>query len=740
MAKRCILPAIVIAIFMGPKTSSAQDNAFDAWAVFFDAVSTDWRNPGKPSEDAITQLSPEDLRLISAYAHEPFRQPNAAERAAFERLDLVAPLLIEATRSRVYDPGNDFSQGVDLVLPHMWLTRQAAHCMTALARRAAVDGDASSAMEWTTRLTQSSGQIAQDQTMIGSLVGGSIFSTAEQQLGQMIDAGLLDRKLASEYVDRVQWIEAQEDPFGFVPALIMEREIMAMEMERIRQGILSGDDDRFHTLLDLVYDQGEGLPPMDVEELERQATVMDEMFADMVDAAGDPDRARGLATIEAIQAGVLDAETPTLMSMLIPDASSFLETRTRLETMLSDRMRIMQAVATGRLDIESIRNGATLWDRLGSWFERLPSTVQVAGLDILGVPIGDLSVDESDEAPDPPQGEGATDDLGNSMATWIAAVEPESESVMTLAADAAAVATADFPAGGAWITRLRLRGDDLDRIRAAGRGMLIDATVRLRLAGSIQFNLDSTPTREPDEPAFEDAEAAIGHERTRATTMLVSTIALIQDLVGDPEIAHVILATDLLGSLLEVLDSEDALPILRDPIRRDLIATALEAIPRKPALGIREAVDADRRRWVEDTFRGTEHEDTRDAVLRGLKNRGPNRILCLLNRSDRHLVIRTPMPDEQSQAPPTVVGPEPPQLIASSHGMYGDGWAVVPRPDDPLLEEVLDLVRSDPRSARRHLARLEQADPFPLADYAALGDDRLAGLDAILRELRARNR
>ena len=756
----------------GLGSASAQDNAYDAWAPFFDAVATvDWRNPSDDPEQLTPLLSPEDLDLISEYASDTVRPPTAAEQAALAKLQQLAPLLANATESTTFHIELDLDQGFDLLLPHLGLMRQGQRCMAALAHQAAVNGDGRTAFEWARRLTTASGQVSQDQTMIGSLVGCSMYSVADKQLSQLIDSGLLDQDIARDFFEETNWIDASEDPFGFLSALVSEREFMAAELSHISDGLLVGDDSRLQFLFDMSGASGEGAQDLDADEVMRQAGLIDDAFEDILEAAADPDRARGLARIEAIEAELMTGDAPMLIAALMPMTSHCMEARIRMETALSDRMRIMEAVATGRLNIESIRNGATLWDRLGGWFERLPSAAQVAGLKIFGValdderlttlldgssggPSDDLLGLEEDGTSNRLRREVLSSALEDPMATWLKAVEPESETMLTLAADATAVSFSDFPLGGTVQPRLRLRGEDLDRLRGAGRGLLIDATVRLGLARSIELGLEAdesetNPAEDTESAdAVESMRSMIELERQRATTELVASIALIQDLISDPAIAHLILACDLLQSLQRVLESDDAAPVLADPIRRDLIAAGLEAIPRKPALGVREAVDADLQLWVDQAFNGPEHEEARDAVLRTLDNRGPNRIHALLSRYAGQTLKRIgsvvpapitkldPSEDEPAYELPAGMY-RPLKLIASSEGVHGPDWLVMDTSaTDDLVKETLRGIRANPRDTRRGLAKLENPDPYPLADTAGQADARLADIDGLLRERR----
>ena len=370
---------MVVLVAMSSERTHAQD-AYDAWAEFFDAISPDWRGDGLETGDPL--IDPDDLQVIADYATDAIRPPTPRELAAFERFEAVVPLLESATAIQDFDPGHDFGQGFDLMLPHLGLMRTGARCMTALAHRAAAAGDGDAAFEWTSRLTSTTGQVGQDGTMLGSLVSGAIYSLADEQLGLLTDLGMLDQELAQAFMDSAGWVDDSTDPFGFLTAITMERDIMAVELDRIVEQLEAGDASQLDLFVDMVDPESNDLLDIDLEEVRRQQAVMEQVYADLVDATNDPDRLRGLRTVQAIEEAMTGPDH-ILIAMALPSISRCLESRERLETMLADRMRLIEAVASGRLDPASLRNAATLWDRLGGWFERLPASVQLAGLELV---------------------------------------------------------------------------------------------------------------------------------------------------------------------------------------------------------------------------------------------------------------------------------------------------------------------------------------------------------------------
>ena len=304
--------------------------------------------------------------------------------------------------------------------------------------------------------------------------------------------------------------------------------------------------------------------------------------------------------------------------------------------------------------------------------------------------------------------------------------------LVTLAADAAAVSNAAFLDGGLRPAGPRLEGDDLDRLRGAGRGLLIDATARLGVVASAPDHDDAAPA----------LRQAIDLELDRAATEIAAVFALVADLLTDPALAHVVLAADLLESTEKLLSSPSATPLLRDDRLRDRLAAAGVAIPRKPGLGIREAGQRDLERAVVRWFRDL--ETTRATVLDSLARRGPGRIYSLLTRragfklvpdvEDAFGNLPTPRtPFSLSEGSPYEYGYRPLKLISSAEGMHGAGWVAVPAieaRDD--VNEAIEAIATDDSQARRRLAGLESGPMFPVADVAATAGNRISTIDRLL--------
>jgi len=749
---RSLIAIVVVSLHLltWTSTASAQDAAYEAWSRVFDAMQPGWSDPTGTADASEAVLSRDDLNIISEYAAGPSRPPTAVERAALVRLDAIAPLLRDATSHRTFDPGIDWSEGFSVLLPHLGLMRQSARCVQALAHRAAADGDAGAAADWTGRVATMAGQSAQDGTLIGSLVGGAIYMTADRELDALIGSGVLDRTTAATLLDGMDWLGEGDDPFRVADAMMRERDIMTMELDRLANRLDTGDPEAASFLAGLFTGDGDAFGDLDGEEVRRQAEVMFDLQTRMIDAAADPDRARGLETMQAIETEVEDRDDLTLVQALVPALANVLETRLTLEGRLDDRLRVLHAIADGRLDPAALGNAAILWDRLGTMFETLPGAVQLAGLAMLGsLPDADrvamlASRAVGDAADDLPATDGEGLDLdaitADPVSIWWHGVARTEDAIRDLAMLAAALPTADFPISPGIRPRPEVEGDELARLRGAGRGLISDVWSRLHAAST-------EPAASPDpDPPIRAVDAST--ELAAATDEIVAVLALVHDLVADPALVHVVMAADLLSSVDRVLRHDLARPMLEDGGHRDRITDALTAIPRPVLLDAAEASRRDLALMVEyRAGRGT--PERRDTLTDHLRRTPPDRAYALLVEdadlriaaieADRVDAPRptplTPWPDPDGHA----TGYRPLRLLASLEGMHGPDH-VLARLDLAAgqANRVAAAMTDDAAShddVLRDLDAIVRTDRFPLERRATEALNTIAGLDRLVRAI-----
>lgn len=719
-------------------------DGFEAWTEVWDLLRPDWSDR---DNEAPGLLSQEDLVALEEYTYGPGGPPNARQIAAFERLDRVAPLMEAAARADVFEPDLRYEDGFMMLIPHLAPMRQSSRLMAALSRRDLAAGDTASAAKWASMMGRMSSQSVQGGPLISALVSSSIYAQSDQAFQRVADSGTLDPTLARAMLEQLDWATTSDDPFGFVSSIEIEGDLMRHQFDRLIEAVRSGDEEELRQVVGMVGGNLGDLMAARGEDLEDAASIMSDLYGQTLEAAQDPDRARGLETIEALEADLRANGESKLAELLLPSFAQTLEARIGIENLLDDRVRLLEGIASGRISPESLANAARLWDRIGGYFEDLPAEVQCAGLELLGSLPADDRVFEllarSNQDPDGPLRAESTSTAGrrdevlagireDPIGPWRSGVRAGIDAIIDLAVDAAAIRGADFPADSNRLTRrLRIHTAELERLRAAGRGLLADATARLRIA---------------DELEVAEATAAARVQRDLAASEIVAVIALVGDLLADPAAAHVVMSVDLMSLLGDLLESEEALPLLETAVLRDRIGPALTALPRETAMGVRKAVGADAELFAADWSRGVDSTRLEVEVLESLSRRSPDRTFGILTEA-AGFPVRPNGGDPLGTPEPVTPWPLDPEeadgiqerrslkLLAGFDGIHGPEWVMTRTDRRSELDAIRRGLGDDPRQVKAALSSLEPRNPYPLSASAVLALDRLAALDRLVRDI-----
>ena len=730
--------AMLAALLSGQGTvvHAQEIDGYDAWARVFDAISPGWDQRRIP-DGSVPTITPEDLRLIEDLGYDPGRVPTSAERAALERVSVLIPLLREATSTRTFSAPIDEADGWYALLPHLSEIRAASRTMNALANQSIADGDYGAAMDWFGRMMHSGGQVAQDEYFISSLVGAALAKSSGTSMDWLIGRGAVDQAMAAAWLSQHDWMTDSPDPFNLYGAMAKERRVLLDELTLISDALADGrESDRLELLRSVVGD--EVLAGISSEDITGEFAILEGYFDRMEEALADPDRGRGLENLQAIDDEIAAADPPLLTAGILPDLLTLMEAVTALEREMDDRFRLLEGLATGRLDPTALRNPAILWLELGTRFEELPPAVQIAGLDVLGVSPtpSRLRYRLRDSTVDPDVEEILSPDRMDVPAErrWLDGLAEIGPSLTTLALDASAIDPEDFRAGtGA--TGPAILEAELERFRAAGLGLLIDATAHLEAA--LRSEVET-----PDSMVFEV-------HRQIAMDDLVSVIALTRGLMADPALSHLLIASDLLVRMADLLESPFARAVWMDDVHRDRLMAAITAIPREPALGLSAARLADLDRLKEHQFNtiGQAPDGTRpldrldtlsaDAIYHIAVASHAARVAA----SDAWFAPDLPAEVLSDRSTPSEIGADegyrPLRVLASMDEILGPGLIIVEdeEPKRDFLRARERLVAS-PTAARDRLMRLQFDTPPRIGTRGSEALNRVAELDRRARAAR----
>ncbi|GIK19361.1 MAG: hypothetical protein DYG93_05470 [Leptolyngbya sp. PLA2] len=123
------------------------------------------------------------------------------------------------------DFGLDFDHGFELLLPHLGKMRMAARLIASDAVRLAEAGEADAAAARLAALYGIARHVADDGTLIGSLVGVSIASLANQGVERLVSEGKVGEKGKAALVSAFERL-GDDDPFFMRRAIAMEGAIV----------------------------------------------------------------------------------------------------------------------------------------------------------------------------------------------------------------------------------------------------------------------------------------------------------------------------------------------------------------------------------------------------------------------------------------------------------------------------------------------------------------------------------
>ena len=591
------------------RTATAQDeNAYEAWSRIFDVIRPNWSDPEAARSPGF--FTEDEYDAIFEWQDGPSEAPRGAALRYFEKAESIAPLIRDLRGTPRFDAGIDLNDGFMVMLPHLAPMREIARVCSHLARRATIAGDADAAVEWLGTSNEIAAHSGQDGTAIGSLVGAAMYQRSDQTMELAIANGIIDVETAANLLDSLASLRAQEDPFHFGACVDGERLIFMQSIDAIlgRNGeppveadlelYRDAFGDRFIESFTRLPDAGEGLRDR-----------MDGVFDRIQLAFDDPDRDRGIDTLAALERELEASDLPEALRMLMPSMTQIARARLRVERALDDRIRGLDAVASGRISPDQIRNAAILWAQIGRGMLTLPDDVQQAGLALLE---GRSPRDREESDPSDPDSP-ATD--------WRDAFGPMAADQLTLGLDAAAILEADFDGRRGPQAET---SESLGAVRAAARGYLADAADRLRRAASMRAEGDGDSTPE--------------NERFLAANEIAVVISLAAHLIRDPGIARVRVAAAVLEDIADLLAGSDAQAMRIDPVLRMLIADAAAKLPRLEGLDASAAARQDAARFAATRLRDLRGEAA-EAATRSLAEIPPGRLYSIFAIADNRVVV-----------------------------------------------------------------------------------------------------
>jgi len=313
--------------------------------------------------DRLQRLPEVDRALIFSYLEDPGAGPSPALREALARAAPAMDLVRRGSRQEYADFGLDYSQGFDLVLPHIHPLRTLSKIMRADAMVRLHDGDSLGAADRISAVYRLSEHFADDCIIISSLVGAAVFRGADEAAQLGFDrAGFSDVDCA-KMLRAVNRLETG-DPFKAVESVVMEQEVAIMWLqehlgtEAARQNV----PEMFQWIVEdergAVY-----LAEMTDEQFQAELEAYDRGMDRYVEAVSMEDREAARAELKRLSEEIVSGEHGFIASLLMPALDKYYEHMCEVKDQISRRAEMLRGLATGRVSPEEEANAALYYAR-----------------------------------------------------------------------------------------------------------------------------------------------------------------------------------------------------------------------------------------------------------------------------------------------------------------------------------------------------------------------------------------
>lgn len=352
---------VACAAIVGPNSAFAQDEHTSNAATWYQRAFEQFR-----------QFTPEEIEMIDTYRTKPSQAPSPEVRALIDRAAPIVDNVIRASQQGYSDFGLDYSQGFDLLLPHLGQMRSLARLVQADSAMHMADGDGAGAAQRIAALYRLADHVGDDHVLISSIVSLVIFEVADTAAQQGFDGGTFDPASAMVLLRSAHAFD-QKDPFQSIESLAMEQTLL---INTVREQFMAGDEQKRAEFLAMLaseddFDEQFGaLTPEQLEvHIEQYSALMDR-YAEVL--AGD-DPAVAKAQLAQIDLEVEAGEHGLVVQLFLPGFDRAYETMMLGRDKLHARIELLEGITRGQVDVQTLTNAA-VWYRRG--IERLDSLDQ----------------------------------------------------------------------------------------------------------------------------------------------------------------------------------------------------------------------------------------------------------------------------------------------------------------------------------------------------------------------------
>ncbi len=313
--------------------------------------------------EGLDRFTPEEIELIENYRATPGAAPSPEVRALINRAAPIIADVMRASSQGYSDFGLDYSQGFDMLLPHLGKMRSLARIVMADSMMHLSDGDGAGAADRISSLYRIADHAGDDRVLISSLVGRAVFEVAEQAAQRGFDRGAFDPASASVLLRATQAFD-QRDPFQTLDAMSMEQTLC---VSMIRDNLMTDDPekrDRF--VREFIGESGaeSRLVGLSQEELRTSLDQYSVMMGRFVEAFAQDDPEVARAQLKEIEAQLEAGEFGVIAQVLTPAFGRVYDLSVESRDKLRARIELLEGITKGQVDLVTLTNAA-VWYRRG---------------------------------------------------------------------------------------------------------------------------------------------------------------------------------------------------------------------------------------------------------------------------------------------------------------------------------------------------------------------------------------
>jgi hypothetical protein len=316
--------------------------------------------------DAITH---DDWQAILDYVGLPDAEPTPHLREVLSKATPVLNELQRAARMGYADFELDYAQGFELTLPHLSQMRAMTRLASARAQMQLFDGDSAGAAQTISNVYTMSGQLNNDRTLIGSLVGNAIFALSDGVCQAGLDRAAFSPDDAAAMHAALSELNPT-DPFEMTEGVFGEREFtLDWIAEKYGSSEQREDPGEIMALFgDIEGDEGyaqlvDQFGSMSDEQFSEDLATYDGMMNDVVACFLNPDREAGRAELKVIEEKIVSGEYGVLVNLFMPSLEKVFDTMVRSEGMVRDRLDVLEEIAQGEINPVEAANAAVYYQR-----------------------------------------------------------------------------------------------------------------------------------------------------------------------------------------------------------------------------------------------------------------------------------------------------------------------------------------------------------------------------------------